>query len=219
MISTNYFITYREPCKMTEKNALELIGKLPYGLSNYIWDFVRPSTKEIFTKEKIRKIVDKFHSFHFYTMIKQIPNNILIQFSKENTVINKYNKLLTLRRFFIKYKNESLYEYIRSTRNCYNCFGPSYSCCFENSGCFNTECLKYFIGKIRYEIRDTMENAINAGNNEGILEIYNNILYICNRFCTLENKERINKLHEYDSNLDVYNTCELLEYMSSDSFE
>jgi len=83
---------------------------------------------------------------------------------------------------------------------------------------FNTECLKYFIGKIRYEIKDTMENAINAKNNEGILEIYNNILYIWNRFCTLENKERINKLYEYDRNLDVYNTFELLD-MSSDPFE
>jgi len=63
-----------------------------------------------------------------------------------------------------------------------------------------------------------MENAINAKNNEGILEIYNNILYIWNRFCTLENKERINKLHEYDRNLDVYNTFQLLD-MSSDPFE
>lgn len=38
-------IVIREHLRMNENDALEMIQKLPYGLSNFIWEFVLPSTK------------------------------------------------------------------------------------------------------------------------------------------------------------------------------
>jgi len=169
---------------MNEKNALEIVGKLPFGLSIVIWEFIPSFTKEILMKEKVKKIIDKYYSFQFHDMIKQVPNDILIQFSKGNT-INKYHKFYTIRRCFND-NYYSLYEYLMIEKNPF-CFHPFHD--FQKYYDFSSNifCVKCMIDKIRYEIKETMEYAIYQKNKNAILEIYNNILYLRNKYYIIEN--------------------------------
>lgn len=152
-------------------------------------------------KEKIQKIVDKFRSHQFYSMIKQIPDNILIQFSKENTIVDKYNKIYTIRRLYCdKY---SLHEYLIKYKY-HKFFNDSLVTITEdNKDFYFLQCL---INNIRYEIKETMEYAIFQRNNKVILEIYNIILYLRNKFSFI----LPSKINDYERMVDSYNYSEYL---------
>jgi len=182
---------------MNEEIALKIVEKLPFGLSIIIWEFILPSTKEILMKEKVQKIINKYYSFQFYDMIKQIPNDILIQFSKGNT-INKYHKFYTIRRFFDD-NYSSLYEYLLIDKKPF-CFHPFHD--FQKYYDFNSNiyCVKCMIDKIRYEIKETMEYAIYQKNNNAIIEIYNNILYLRDKYSIVE----INIFDGYNNIFESY---------------